>query len=243
MAQRKNGGYRPGDQEGMELLGEALGFLLPETQARAAALALGETFGSLAAVFRAPTAELVRAAGIDRHTARYLEVTLKLAQACLEDQASGMLRIFDAKSRIDAFRPKFLGRKTEAVCLMLLDGRGRLRYNDILLEGSVSEVPIYVRKVVRLCIDYEVQQAALAHNHPSGNPVPSRSDILATCQLIQAMESIDARLVDHIIFAEEDCFSFAQSGMLQALLDKQLLLHREAEQAAKEIHQQLGSQG
>ena len=125
---------------------------------------------------------------------------------------------------------------------MLLDGRGRLRYNDILLEGSASEVPIYVRRIIRLCIDYQVQQAVLAHNHPSGNPLPSRSDLLSTCQIILALESIDARLVDHIIFSEDDYFSFAESGMLRSLVDKQLSLHREAEQAARQLHEQFRQQ-
>lgn len=247
MAPWNNGGHpqgcpAPEEQEGLGLLRQALGFLLPEQQAQAAAQNLQDTFGSLAGVFRAPREELVRAAGIDQQTARYLEVTLKLAQACLEDQAAGMLRIFDTRSRVDAFRPKFLGRKTEAVCLMLLDGRGRLRYNDILLEGSASEVPIYVRRIIRLCIDYQVQQAVLAHNHPSGNPLPSRSDLLSTCQIILALESIDARLVDHIIFSEDDYFSFAESGMLRSLVDKQFSLHREAEQAARQLHEEFQRQ-
>ena len=139
-----------------------------------------------------------------------MQLTLELARAYLEDQAGQMLRIYDLRSRADAFRPKFLGKKNEIVCLMLLDGRGHLRYNDVLLEGSVSEVPIYLRKIVRLCIEYQVQQVVLAHNHPSGNPAPSRGDMLATCRVALALESIDAQLVDHLIFTEDDMFSFQE---------------------------------
>ena len=181
MAQDK-GGRAPG----MELLEEALSLVMNRKKAGEAVDRMEEAFGSLAAVFRAPQGQLEDVAQLEEVPRRYLQLTLELARAYLEDQAGQMLRIYDLRSRADAFRPKFLGKKNEIVCLMLLDGRGHLRYNDVLLEGSVSEVPIYLRKIVRLCIEYQVQQVVLAHNHPSGNPAPSRGDMLATCRVALA---------------------------------------------------------
>ena len=118
-----------------------------------------------------PRGQLEDVAQLEEVPRRYLQLTLELARSYLEDQAGQMLRIYDLRSRADAFRPKFLGKKNEIVCLMLLDGRGHLRYNDVLLEGSVSEVPIYLRKIVRLCIEYQVQQVVLAPQ-PSQRQTP-----------------------------------------------------------------------
>ena len=135
---------------------------------------------------------------------------------------------------MDLFRPKFLGRSTEAVGLMLLDGRGRLLYNDILAEGSISSVPIYIRRLLQLCISYDAQNVMLAHNHPSGNAAASRNDIVATRQVEMALESVDATLNDHIIFAGEDTLSFAKSGWLAAVKQEVHARRQEELNAARE---------
>ena len=75
-------------------------------------------------------------------------------------------------------------------------------------------MPIYIRRLLQLCILYDAQNVLLAHNHPSGSAAPSRNDITATRQVEMALESIDATLNDHIIFAGEDYLSFAKSGWL-----------------------------
>ncbi len=212
----KNGlhvlGLSPEEAERRHLLQAALGYLLPAPKAEEAAAALLERFGGFEGVFLAPEEELARTAG--EQAARYLRLTTDLARAYLEDKSKDLKRVYDTTSAVDLFRPKFLGRTTEAVCLMLLDGRGRLIYNDVLSEGSITAVPIYIRRLLQLCILYDAQNVLLAHNHPSGSAAPSRNDITATRQVEMALESIDATLNDHIIFAGEDYLSFAKSGWL-----------------------------
>ena len=212
----KNGlhvlGLSPEEAERRHLLQAALGYLLPAPKAEEAAAALLERFGGFEGVFLAPEEELARTVG--EQAARYLRLTTDLARAYLEDKSKDLKRVYDTTSAVDLFRPKFLGRTTEAVCLMLLDGRGRLIYNDVLSEGSITAVPIYIRRLLQLCILYDAQNVLLAHNHPSGSAAPSRNDITATRQVEMALESTDATLNDHIIFAGEDYLSFAKSGWL-----------------------------
>ena len=212
----KNGlhvlGLSPEEAERRHLLQAALGYLLPAPKAEEVAAALLERFGGFEGVFLAPEEELARTVG--EQAARYLRLTTDLARAYLEDKSKDLKRVYDTTSAVDLFRPKFLGRTTEAVCLMLLDGRGRLIYNDVLSEGSITAVPIYIRRLLQLCILYDAQNVLLAHNHPSGSAAPSRNGITATRQVEMALESIDATLNDHIIFAGEDYLSFAKSGWL-----------------------------
>lgn len=163
-----------------------------------------------------------------------MRLVTDLARAYLEDSSQDLARVYDADSAIALFRPKFLGRSTEAVCLMLLDSRGRLLYNDFIAEGAVSAVPIYIRPLLQLCIRYDAQHVLLAHNHPSGNAAASRNDITATRQVEMALESIEATLNDHIIFAGEDTLSFAQCGWLGQIKEEVRDYRREELQAARE---------
>lgn len=200
------------EAEHRRLLRDVLCCLLPATKAQEAANVLLSRFGGVAGVFLAPEEELVELLG--ELPARFLRLSVGLAKAYLEDSAQDLKRVFDTDSAVELFRPKFLGRTAEAVCLMLLDSRGRLLYNEILSEGSISAVPIYIRRLMQLCIRYDAQHVMLAHNHPSGNAVASRNDVVATRQVETALEAIDATLNDHIIFSGDDYFSFARSGWL-----------------------------
>ena len=237
----KNGlhvlGLSPEEAERRHLLQAALGYLLPAPKAEEAAAALLERFGGFEGVFLAPEEELARTAG--EQAARYLRLTTDLARAYLEDKSKDLKRVYDTTSAVDLFRPKFLGRTTEAVCLMLLDGRGRLIYNDVLSEGSITAVPIYIRRLLQLCILYDAQNVLLAHNHPSGSAAPSRNDITATRQVEMALESIDATLNDHIIFAGEDYLSFAKSGWLINVKRDVRLRRREEMRTTREEEREL----
>lgn len=224
------------------LLQEALSFVLPERQAERFTAMLLERFGSFAGVFLAPEEELTALLG-ERRAPRYLRLTTELARAYLEDSSRDLKHVYDTDSAVELFRPKLLGRTTEAVCLMLLDGQARLLYNDILSEGSISAVPVYIRRLLQLCIRYDAQHVLLAHNHPSGNAAASQNDIVATRQVEMALESIDATLNDHIIFAGDDYHSFAKSGWLWTAKREVRRQRQEELQASREEEREILRRG
>ena len=224
------------------LLQEALSFVLPERQAQRFTAMLLERFGSFAGVFLAPEAELAALLG-EKRAPRYLRLTTELARAYLEDSSRDLKHVYDTDSAVELFRPKLLGRTTEAVCLMLLDGQARLLYNDILSEGSISAVPVYIRRLLQLCIRYDAQHVLLAHNHPSGNAAASQNDIVATRQVEMALESIDATLNDHIIFAGDDYHSFAKSGWLWTAKREVRRQRQEELQASREEEREILRRG
>ena len=224
------------------LLQEALSFVLPERQAQRFTAMLLERFGSFAGVFLAPEEELAALLG-EKRAPRYLRLTTELARAYLEDSSRDLKHVYDTDSAVELFRPKLLGRTTEAVCLMLLDGQARLLYNDILSEGSISAVPVYIRRLLQLCIRYDAQHVLLAHNHPSGNAAASKNDIVATRQVEMALESIDATLNDHIIFAGDDYHSFAKSGWLWTAKREVRRQRQEELQASREEEREILRRG
>ena len=224
------------------LLQEALSFVLPERQAQRFTAMLLERFGSFAGVFLAPEEELAALLG-EKRAPRYLRLTTELARAYLEDSSRDLKHVYDTDSAVELFRPKLLGRTTEAVCLMLLDGQARLLYNDILSEGSISAVPVYIRRLLQLCIRYDAQHVLLAHNLPRGDAAPSQNDIVATRQVEMALESIDATLNDHIIFAGDDYHSFAKSGWLWTAKREVRRQRQEELQASREEEREILRRG
>lgn len=204
----------PEERSRRRLLREALGYILPAGEADLACGSLLSALGSFDGVFAAPEEALRDIPGVGPETARFLRLVVRLSQTYLEERSWNLRRIYDTASAVELFRPKFLGRKTEAVCLMLLDGRGRVMYNEVICEGSISEVPLYLRQVLQLCMEYKVEEVFLAHNHPSGLAVPSQNDLVVTDRLLVALGSINIALCDHVIFADESYYSFLESGVL-----------------------------
>lgn len=206
----------PGPKEAarMRLLREALESRMPAGQAEAAVSFLWRTWGSLMEIVCLSEAALAAAPGMAPEDARYLHLCLELVRACMDEQAQGVKRVADGLTAVELFRPLFLGRRTEAVAAILLDSSKRIIYNGIVCEGEVSAVPLYVRSLVRLCLDYDTDGIILAHNHPSGVVEPSTQDILTTSQLGLTLGCIQVRLIDHIILTDRDSMSFFESGIL-----------------------------
>ena len=91
----------------------------------------------------------------------------------IESKQTVRERITDTQMAFHAVQSKFFGRRTEIVVLLILDSKGYLKYMDVVNEGSVRGVPLYIRELVRLCLLYDADTIYLAHNHPSGNCTPS----------------------------------------------------------------------
>lgn len=214
---------KPSSREAMEerarikLLEEALGLVMSQEEAKKAVESLQGAMGNFVNMSTAPEDQLAKLPGMSAKAARFLHLTVELAKACMEGEAGRMKRIMDSNSSLDVLRPKFLGLKTEAVGVLLMDGNRRLLYSGILSTGSVSAVPLYIRQLIKMCIDFNAQEAVLAHNHPSGSVMPSREDIIVTEQIEMALMDIDASLDDHIIIAGDDEFSFLKSGIMERM--------------------------
>ena len=202
------------EQRRIELLQKALRCVLLPKRAEQACGALLASFHTFDGIFSAPPEVLREVPGLGEDGADFLQLIIHLSQTYLEERTWNLQRVFDTASAVELFRPKFLGRRTEAVCIMLLDSRGRMVYNDVICEGSFSEVPLHLRQVLQLCIAYQVDEVFLAHNHPSGMAAPSQNDLLVTDRLLVALQGIDVALCDHIIFAGDGYYSFLASGVL-----------------------------
>lgn len=184
---------------------EILEFLLFYAVARRDTNELGHAllgrFGSLHRVLDAPISELTKVEGIGEHTAVLLktlpEICRRYRQSKLENQKSMETLDDIGNFLIEHYMPLDF----EQVTILLLDNRQQLISFEILQNGSVNSSDINVRKIVEIALMKNAASVVLAHNHPSGNLVPSDSDITTTKMIMNALRPIDLRLREHVLVA------------------------------------------
>jgi DNA repair protein RadC len=105
-------------------------------------------------------------------------------------------------------------RKAEVFCCLFLDNRHRVIEFREMFNGTIDGASVHPREVVRACIETNAAAVIYSHNHPSGNPEPSRADISLTRRLTEALALIDCRTLDHCIVGGTETVSFAERGLL-----------------------------
>ena len=197
------------DVQALELL---LFYAIPQKDTNPIAHALLDRFGSLSQVLDAPLEALKKVPGISDHSASLLRLVTELARFYQVDSAqrTEVLTSLDACGRY--LVPRFFGRKVETVFLLCLDAKCKALCCREIGEGSVNAASISVRKVVEAALSANATTVVLAHNHPSGVALPSADDVQTTRRIAAALSAVEVKLIDHIVVAEGDFISMAQSG-------------------------------
>jgi DNA repair protein RadC len=102
----------------------------------------------------------------------------------------------------------------EQLRVLFLDRKNQLIADEVLGFGTVDHAPVYPREVARRAIELAASSLILVHNHPSGDPTPSRSDIDMTRGLIDALSAFDITIHDHLIVARHGIVSFKSQGLI-----------------------------
>ena len=98
--------------------------------------------------------------------------------------------------------------------MLILGSKNELITDCLIAQGTVNHANVYIREIVKLALDNFAISVILTHNHPSGDPTPSQSDIEITKSIISALNTISVRVQDHIIVGKEKVYSFLQNGLL-----------------------------
>ena len=201
------------DYEVIELL---LTLAIPRGDVKQPAKALMKRFNNLRGILDAPATELQATPGIGTVTPVALQIikaaaTLYLQQGC-EDQNSfadpaylhNFWRMRLGSLPIEVFEVAYL----DAAYRLLRDGVERLE------EGTVDRATVYPRRVIETSLKRKAAAIVVAHNHPNGQVQPSKQDELLTRAIVLAAETVQLRVLDHIIIAAQEVFSFRKEGML-----------------------------
>ena len=199
------------DHELLELL---LYYAIPQRDTNPIAHALIERFGSLQAVLSAPAEELMEVPYIKEKAAVLIRLAPALYQRVLMSGEDCEV-ILDTRERIgEFFRRLFMVHASEVMYQLCLDGKGKKKGLYKLGEGDLGSVGLNIRQIMENTLRSKAVMVVLAHNHPSGVALPSHDDKVATRMVREALETMGVRLVDHVIVADNDYVSMAESGLL-----------------------------
>ena len=193
----------------LELL---LYYCIPRVDTNPIAHALLDHFGSLTAEFEATPEELKRVPGIGDNAATFLALIPQVGRFYQIKRAQSGDILHTISQCGNYLVPYFYGRENETVFLLCLDAKCKVLACKLVGEGSVNSANIPIRRVVEIALNTNATTVVLAHNHPSGLALPSHDDIQTTLRLAKAMEAVEITLADHIVVADNDFVSMAQSG-------------------------------
>jgi len=197
----------------VDLLATLLGLVLPVDPLPLAERVIGR-FGSFAAVLAAPERELRGVPGLGTHCIAAIKLVhaaaLRAARAAVMyrpvladmERLTAYLTASLARERIEQFRGRFL------------DADDRLMADEAQARGTVNHTPVYPREVVKRALELRAASLILVHNHPSGDPTPSRDDLEMTAQVREAAELLDVALRDHVIVGNGKSLSFREAGLI-----------------------------
>ena len=197
-----------------ELLAAILGIEGPSATALNLASSLLARFGDLHRLLQAPTDALAASAGMGpEKTAAILALRGLMDSYHTEVLSRG--EVLSSSTSVRRFlRYRFARREREVFGALFLDTRHHLLCNEELFFGSVDRAMVYPREVIKACLKHNASAVILYHNHPSGIPEPSASDIQVTSRIAMLLQELDVRLVDHVVVGAAKEISFAERGLL-----------------------------
>lgn len=197
-----------------ELLEYLLALALPRRDTKPLAKRLIARFGGYAAVVSASPEELLAEGGLSEATCAAIKIAQASALRLLKSGVDKRPVLSSWQALMDYLHADFAHRQTEAVRLLLLNARNVLIRDELISEGSVDQAPIYPREVLKRALDHHASSMILVHNHPSGDPAPSRDDIQMTRLIADAGRALGVAIHDHVIIGRTGHASFKALGLL-----------------------------
>lgn len=192
----------------LELL---LFYCLPRQDTNPLAHRLLERFGSIDAVLEATPAQLKEVEGAGDGVVQFLRLLREINRysGIKKAEERGLTKLSDCS---DYLIPYFKDKRNEVVYLLCLDAKCKPISCKMVGEGSVNSAGVPIRRIVEMALGEGATTVVLAHNHPSGIAIPSDEDRATTMRLARALSAVEITLVDHIVVADNDAVSLAESG-------------------------------
>lgn len=207
------GGRDMPDYELLELL---LTIAIPPRDVKPLAKELIRKFGSFAEVVNAPLEELMLVKGVKENTAAVLrivrECSVRSSWQSLKGTDAPVISDFDAM--VDYCRSAMAYQMVEEFRIIFLNSKLYVIGEEIQQRGTVDQVAIHPREVIKSAMMHGASAMILVHNHPSGIVTPSKADMEITKRIKEAAEAVSIRLFDHLIISKSSVYSFHNQGFV-----------------------------
>ena len=197
---------------------ELLAVVLGQGQARANVLDLANLIlsavGGVAGLARTPHGELTRIRGIGVARAAQVLAAVELGRRTVAHSAVDRAQMTSPRAVAEYLLPQYGNRGVEQFGVVLLDTKHRVLRSTVLSVGTLDASIVHPREIFREAVAGGAAAIVLFHNHPSGDPEPSREDTRLTERLMTAGKMMGIEIIDHIILGDARYFSYREKGAL-----------------------------
>jgi DNA repair protein RadC len=186
-----------------ELLELVLFRTIPQRDIKPLAKQLIAKFGSFAEVLAAPSQRLEEVKGIKEATATDLKIVHAAANRLARGEVKKRPVLSSWSAVLDYCRTTMAFADKELFSIIFLDKRNQIIADEIQQTGTVDHTPVYPREVVKRALELSATAIILVHNHPSGDPTPSRADIQMTQSIVEIAKPLGISVHDHIIVGKD----------------------------------------
>lgn len=172
------------------------------------------SYNSLTNLMNASISELNKIKGLNNAKSISILASLEFAKRCSLIKKEKRIHIDGAISVFNLLKDKYRNELQENFIILFLGSRNDLICETILFKGSVSSSLIHPRDIFREAYKNNANRMIIVHNHPSGDPSPSESDLLTTKSLIEISKFMSLPIIDHIILGDQSYFSFLENKLL-----------------------------
>lgn len=197
-----------------ELLELALFAAIPRRDTKPLAKALLKRFGSFAEVIAAPRERLLEIPGVGESVANHLKIVEAAAQRLAKTKVMGRPALSSWAALLDYCTAAMARSEKEEFRVLFLDRKNHLIANEVQNRGTVDHTPVYPREIVKRALELGASSIILVHNHPSGDPTPSKADIAMTREVTGAAKALGIALHDHLVIGRGGHSSFKSLGLL-----------------------------
>jgi DNA repair protein RadC len=171
-------------------------------------------FGSFVKVVHATPHELQKVEGVGEAAITALKVAEAAAIRLLRAEAKKGTIISTWTALLDYCTLAMAQQQVEQFRVLFLNNKNELMADEVQQTGTVNHTPVYPREVIKRALELGAVSLILAHNHPSGDPTPSRADIDITNQIVEAGRALGITIHDHLIIGKHGHYSFKSQGLL-----------------------------
>lgn len=193
---------------------ELLLFALPRCDTKPLARELLSRFGSFAGVIAAPATDLLLVGGVGEAAVATLKSVQAAAIRLMRADVINRPVLNNWTRLLEYLNAELSRERVEQFRVLFLDSRNKVLADEAQQRGTVNHTPVYPREVAKRALELHATALILVHNHPSGDPTPSRDDVAMTEQIRTAAAALSIALHDHIIVGNGSWFSFRKEGLL-----------------------------
>ena len=197
-----------------ELIEYLLALVIPRRDTKPLAKQLLHEFGGIGGLLSADVAAISRVNGMGETSVAALKIVQAAALRMLRDKVKEQPVLASWQALLDYLRADMAHISIERVRVLHLNTRNMLIRDEVMSEGSVDQAAVHVREVIRRAIDLGSAAIILVHNHPSGDPAPSRADIALTRDIAEAGKRLGIGVHDHVIIGAQGHSSMRAMGLL-----------------------------